>query len=67
MVRVKWTNDKIDKMTSSTNDNGGYQMNTKTYMSNTKTDNLQTKFIQEILTTSVETEVQTENFNLSLI
>ena len=61
MQSIKWTNDKIDKMTSSTNDNGEYQMNTKTYISNAKTDNLQTKFIQEILKTSVETEVQ--NFN----
>merc|ERR1719320_1985855 len=66
MQSIEWTNDKMDKMTSSTNDNGEYQMITTAHISNTKTYNLQTKFLQKILTTlksSVETEVQAENFS----
>jgi len=63
ILSIEVTNDNLDKMTGSTNHNIEDLFNT---MGNTKTDNLQSKYSQEVLTTSnnsEETEDHTENNN----
>merc|ERR1719233_2183257 len=63
---IEVTNDNLDKMTGSTKNTIKDQFNTITHMGNTKTDNQQSKYSQEVLTTSnnfEETEDQSENYN----
>merc|ERR1719233_2645455 len=63
---IEVTNDNLDKMTGSTKNTFKDQFNTITHMGNTKTDNQQSKYSQEVLTTSnnsEETEDQSDNYN----
>jgi len=60
---IEVTNNNLDKMTGSTKNTIKDQFSTTTHMGNTKTDNLQSKYSQEVLTTSnnsEETEDQSE-------